>query len=685
MKKVKAFSIIVIVGLAASLLAGCAKPTPAVVEPVATSVVEATPQPQTEVVVQTKLDTTPRIAVMSAFYDENVKVLEEAEIERTIPIAGTNYHIGKLMGNDVVVFLSGVSMINAGMKTQAAIDYFEIESIVFTGIAGGVNPSLNIGDVVVPAQWGQYLESYLGKETAPGVYAPPYWLEGAPPEYPPFLMMYPGSTNVVHEGGEADAYEAMFWFRADEEMLAVARAVAESIELEKCADECLSSQPIIKVGGNGVSGQSFVDNAAFRNYAWRTFTADALDMESAAVAHVAYTNDIPYIAFRSLSDLAGGGPGMNEIGTFFQLAADNSAKVLLAYLEAWALGQKAEEAEPIKACFVYVGPVGDHGWTWAHDQGRKYLETSLENVETVYLESVSDVDSEARIRDLAEQGCDVIFTTSASFRDSTAVVALEYPDVIFENCSGFLTSENMGSYFGRMEQAKYLAGVVAGLTTQTNKIGYVAPIQIPEIIRLMNAVALGARSVNPDVELEVMWVGNWFDPPAETAAVQSMVDAGVDVIFTGTDTTVPVVTADGEGVWSVGYDSCESCEVAPDKCLTTPCWNWGPIYVDLVNAIRDGTWEPETIYRSMAEGTVILTEIGPSADEAAQAAVDEAKTQMELSPSQWPFCATESDILDNHGNVLVPAGQCLTDLNLICMDRYVEGINSEVPEGVGCE
>ncbi|HEM62636.1 MAG TPA: BMP family ABC transporter substrate-binding protein, partial [Chloroflexi bacterium] len=254
------------------------------------------------------------------------------------------------------------------------------------------------------------------------------------------------------------------------------------------------------------------------------------------------------------------------------------------------------EEETIRAAFVYVGPVGDHGWTFAHDQGRQYLEANVDNLETTYLESVSDVDAEARIRDLAEEGYDIIFTTSASFRDATAAVAPEYPDIIFENCSGFLTSENMGSYFGRMYQAKYLAGIVAGMTTETDKIGYVAPIQIPEIIRLINGVTLGARSVNPDVQMEVVWIGNWFDPPAETAAVQSMVDAGVDVIFTGTDTTVPVVTADELGVWSVGYDSCESCDAAPDKCLTTPCWNWGPIYVDLVEAVRDGTWEPDTIY-----------------------------------------------------------------------------------------
>jgi len=347
-----------------------------------------------------------------------------------------------------------------------------------------------------------------------------------------------------------------------------------------------------------------------------------------------------------------------------------------------ACGAPAPPPEPepeegvIKAAFVYVGPVGDHGWTFAHDEGRQYLEANVDNVETTYLESVSDVDAEARIRDLAEQGYDVIFTTSASFRDATAAVAPEYPDVIFENCSGFLMSENMGSYFGRMYQAKYLAGIVAGMTTENNKIGYVAPIQIPEIIRLINGATLGARSVNPDVEMEVVWIDNWFDPPAETAAVNSMVDAGVDVIFTGTDTTVPVSTADEEGVWSIGYDSCESCDSAPDLCLTTPCWNWGPIYVDIVEAVRDGTWKPDTIYRPMSEGTVVLTELGPAAAEGAEAAVD----------AGWPgedvFCGP---IYDNHGELRVAEGECMTDRELICFDWYVEGVNSEVPEGVGCQ
>ena len=331
--------------------------------------------------------------------------------------------------------------------------------------------------------------------------------------------------------------------------------------------------------------------------------------------------------------------------------------------------------EPIKVAFVYVGPIGDHGWTFAHEQGRLYLEENVENVETTYLESVSDVDAEARIRDLAEQGYDVIFTTSFSFRDATAAVAPDYPDVIFENCSGFLTADNMGSYFGRMYQGKYLAGIVAGLTTQNNRIGYVAPITIPEVIRLINACTLGARSVNPDVEMEVVWIGNWFDPPAETAAVNSMVDAGVDVIFTGTDTTVPVVTATERDVWSVGYDSCDSCEAAPDMCLTTPCWNWGPTYVEVVEAVRDGTWTPQATYDAMADGIVIVTDLGPAAAEGAQEAFDAAQAAIE--GGQDVFCGP---IYDNHGELRVAEGECMTDMDLLGFNWYVEGVAAEMPE-----
>lgn len=281
-----------------------------------------------------KLDDTPRIAVMSAFAAELALLLSEAEIENTYVLHGVSYHAGTLRGNDVVMFLTGVSMVNAAMTTERALNAFNIERIVFSGIAGGVNPNLHIGDVVVPAQFAEYLESYLVREVDGAWQPPSYWT----PEFPNYGMIFPSSVDVMLPGSDPDVYSVQFWFPADPEMLAVAEQAAQRVELAQCTADnvCLEHAPVVVTGGNGVSGQSFVDNAEFRDYVWQTFQADALEMETAAVAHVAASHGVPYLAFRSLSDLAGGGPGENTIRTFFQIAADNSAHLLLAFLGAWA-------------------------------------------------------------------------------------------------------------------------------------------------------------------------------------------------------------------------------------------------------------------------------------------------------------------------------------------------------------
>jgi adenosylhomocysteine nucleosidase len=271
---------------------------------------------------------TPRIAVISAFDSENALLLEKTQKEKVVTKNGIQFTLGKLPGKDVVLVLSGVSMINAAMTTQLTLDSFHISRIIFSGIAGGVNPNLTIGDVVVPAKWGEYLESHFARETD-GKYVVPDYIKKP---YPNFLWMFPQTVAVLKSG--LDKPEEKFWFDADPEMVALAAKMTP--ELSKCSSEnvCLDRQPVVKVGGNGVSGQAFVDNAKFRDYAWATFQADALDMETAAVAHVAYVNGVPYLAFRSLSDLAGGGTGENQINTFFKLAANNSASVMLAFLQA---------------------------------------------------------------------------------------------------------------------------------------------------------------------------------------------------------------------------------------------------------------------------------------------------------------------------------------------------------------
>ncbi len=275
------------------------------------------------------LDTTPRIAIMSAFAPEWVALQEVLTDRQDYTVNGTVFATGEIEGKPVVLFLTGVSMINAAMTSQLALDHFSIVSIVFSGIAGGVDPERHIGDVIVPAQWSQYLDVIMAREVD-GAFVPPPFLE-AP--FPNFGMIFPQEVSIARDGAEP---ESKFWFAVDPDLLAVAEKVAAETKLEDCAaaDQCLTTAPGIYVGGNGVSGAAFVDNAEFREYAFETFEARVLDMESAAVAHVAYANDVPFIAFRSLSDLAGGGEGENEMGTFMGLASANSAAVVTAFIAA---------------------------------------------------------------------------------------------------------------------------------------------------------------------------------------------------------------------------------------------------------------------------------------------------------------------------------------------------------------
>ena len=276
------------------------------------------------------LDDTPRLAVVSAFAPEIAVLSEALEGAEEHMAAGHRFTTGRLEGREVVLFLSGVSMVNAAMTTQMALDRFAVEGIVFSGIAGGVDPALDIGDVVVAERWGPYLDAAFARETEDG-YALPPWMGS---EYPPYGMIHSIGVTVLRDGLEEP--ERRYWFDVHPPWLELAREVAETAELRDCGDgaACLSEPPEIVVGGAGVSGTVFVDNAAFREHVFAAFGARVLDMESAAVAQVAHANGVPFIAFRSLSDLAGGGGAENEMPVFLGLAADNSAAVVRAFLAA---------------------------------------------------------------------------------------------------------------------------------------------------------------------------------------------------------------------------------------------------------------------------------------------------------------------------------------------------------------
>jgi adenosylhomocysteine nucleosidase len=278
----------------------------------------------------TKTDPSPRLVIMSAFAPELTELRSQTKVTNTYVINGRTYYMGELAGKDILLVLSGVSMVNAAMTAQTVIDHFDVSGIVFSGIAGGVNPNLAIGDVVVPAQWGEYQEQTFAREIGSG-----WAMDPSASEFGNYGMMFPQSISLTQKDGKPDREEQLFWLPVSQSMLEAAKDVTDEVKLSDCtpANVCLEHSPRVVVGGNGVSGPTFVDNASYREWVWQTFQADALDMESAAVAHVAYVNKVPFIAFRSLSDLAGGGPGENEISTFFQLAADNSAKVVVAFLE----------------------------------------------------------------------------------------------------------------------------------------------------------------------------------------------------------------------------------------------------------------------------------------------------------------------------------------------------------------
>ncbi len=331
--------------------------------------------------------------------------------------------------------------------------------------------------------------------------------------------------------------------------------------------------------------------------------------------------------------------------------------------------------EPFKVAYVYVGPVGDLGWSYAHDQGRQAMDDAFDYVETTYIESVPDgPDSERVFRDYAEQGYDMVFATSFGYMDSVLAVAEEYPDVIFEHCTGYETAENVAIYDGRGYEGWYLAGMTAGRMTESNMLGYVAPFPIPEVVRNLNAYALGAQAVNPDVEVHPVWIFAWFDPLAEREAAQALLDTGADVIARESDSTEPDKLAEENGVYAIGYNAV-SQDVAPNAVLTAPIWDWGVYYKDTVEKAANGEWETHAYWGHMADG---IMELAPFGDMVPQDVQDEvmAVHDQVVSGDLHPFTGP---IRDQAGTVRVEDGETMSDEALLGFDWLVEGVTGSIP------
>ena len=330
-----------------------------------------------------------------------------------------------------------------------------------------------------------------------------------------------------------------------------------------------------------------------------------------------------------------------------------------------------EVAEPFKVAFVYLSLPGDLGWTYEHEAGRLMVEAELgAKVSTTYIENVPEGPDAARIiRQYAQQGYDMIFATSFGYMDPMVEIAAEFPDVYFEHCSGYKMSDNMATYFGRMYQARYLSGLVAGNATKTNTIGYVAAFPIPEVIRGINAFTLGVRKVNPDAIVKVVWTNTWYDPVKEREAAVALLDSGVDIIAQHQDTTEPQKAAQERGLLSIGYDS-DMGSFVGDSILVSPVWQWGSYYTETVKAGMNGSWSSHSYWGGLKEGVVKLSDFSPLVPQDVQDLV--TAEEKKIVNGTWDVFWGE--IKDQDGNVVVPAGEKMEDGAMLGMGFFVEGV-----------
>jgi basic membrane protein A len=326
----------------------------------------------------------------------------------------------------------------------------------------------------------------------------------------------------------------------------------------------------------------------------------------------------------------------------------------------------------LKAAWIYVGSAADAGWTKAHDDGRVYVQQQLgSQVVTTFKENVPEGPQVSTVIDgLVQDGNKIIFGTSFGFQDQMAAAAKKYPNVYFEQATGSKTDKNFAEFFGAAEDADYLTGIAAGAATKNGKIGFVAPFAIPEVIREINAFALGAQLSHPGATVQVIWTSTWFDPAIEKKAAQSLITAGVDVLGQGQDSpaTGDAAKAAGNVKWA-GYDS-DQQSFAPDQWLTGTVYHWGPYELTRVKAAIDGTWKTGSYYGGLNDGLVDLAPFGKSVSAATQATINDKKAAIKAGT----FYEFTGPLKDQTGAVKVPAGTKLTLDQILSMDWFVQGV-----------
>ncbi|MDY0742941.1 BMP family ABC transporter substrate-binding protein [Paucibacter sp. R3-3] len=380
---------------------------------------------------------------------------------------------------------------------------------------------------------------------------------------------------------------------------------------------------------------------------------------------------------------------------FLKLAAVSAAALALA-----ACGKKEEAAppvaeapsapasaaapakpEPLKIAFAYVGPVGDGGWTFAHDNARKALEKEYgDKIQTSFVEKVPEgADAERVFRDMAAQGNKLIFGTTFGYMEPMLKVAADTPDVKFEHATGYKQADNMRTYDSRTYEGAYLAGIVAGKVSKTGTLGVVGSVPIPEVLRNINSFTLGAQSMNPKIKVKVVWVNEWFDPPKETEAAQSLINGGADVLMQNTDSSAVLQTAEKNGKYAFGWDS-DMTAYGPKAHLASATINWAPYYIHAVKEALDGTWKAGAGAHSwwgVKEGAIDLVSISEVVPQEAKDAVEKAKAGLK----DGSFAIWKGPIVDQTGKVLVKKDEVADDKFLSGINFYIKGVEGKVPSG----
>ena len=354
------------------------------------------------------------------------------------------------------------------------------------------------------------------------------------------------------------------------------------------------------------------------------------------------------------------------------------SKFIFITLAFFVLSLGTAFADAKKVGFIYIGPPGDHGWTYMHDVGRKHMQSQLgDSVTSTFIENVPEnADAVRAIRKLASSGHDLIFTTSFNYMDQTLEVAKEFPNVKFEHATGYKRADNVSTYSARFYEGRTISGHLAGHLTKTNTIGYIASFPIPEVVRGINAFYLAASKVNPDIKIKIIWVFTWYDPGKEADAANTLINQGADILVQHTDTYAPCQAAEKAGVLAFGQASNQE-EFCPNAHITAIEDIWGPYYAARAKAVVDGTWSSEDTWDGMDKGMVVMS---PYNRKIVPTDLIQEAVNMEIAIKDGTLHSFEGPIYNQAGELVVPEGSVADDGMLAGMNFYVQGIDGELPQ-----